>query len=299
MITTSMKFFKNKTNKAQKITIIAGYTLFALTVLSIIISTVYPFGSMLFNPLVRHWNVSVLLVALTAGAILPTLLAYVIGDGSVRSKSKTSHHFNGIMFGLLSYWLVDFVFVPVDILNAALSSSSTNLRVLVVNAAPIIAVVVITSILALAHVRGRYSKKDVIEYKPFQILLLAAILLPAIGNYVIEIANYGFSPYPTIQLAIIVVFGIISYLTLHKTKLSQALKLTWAAVSVSILHIALYVFMQLASGATIFVFHANFSNETYMVLNYIVSALAVLCWVVYWRMTVRGLVVKKAKRGIK
>ena len=162
------KMKKNKqSDKFKKITIIFGYSLFALLVLATTISTIIPFGSMLLNPTVRHLNVAVLLVSLVAGAILPPLVSYLIGDRATHSKSKLDHHFNGVLFGIASYWLSTFFFfIASDVISNIRSAFSEPLATAIVSW-PILPTLIILTAVAFGYVKSKKKVVSVLEYKPY------------------------------------------------------------------------------------------------------------------------------------
>ena len=283
MISIMVKATKKNVH-APLITI--GYLLFSLLIVATLLSTTIPFGRMLFDPRVLHFNVAVSAIALTIGAILPALLGYIIGSQSVKSRSKASHHFSGILFGLLGYWLMTswamLIMIPSELF------SDQNVRITLINLLPGICVAIITTILAVAHVRSRQAKQDVLEYKPFSVLLIASILVMPLWSLVNNIATNSINVYSFVSLAIVVVLGAISYVSLRKVKLSRYSKMVWSAVSVSIAFVAMYVSFQLVYSIATYL-NATPTMETQSVVSGVGFILGLVGWIVYWSKQVRTL----------
>ena len=266
--------------------IITGYILFTLLIVSTLLSTTIPFGRMLFDPRVLHFNVAVSAIALTIGAVLPVLLGYIIGSQSVKSKSKSSHHFSGILFGLLGYWLMTswavLIMIPSDLF------SDQNTRIVLLNLLPGIGVAIITTILAIAHVRSRQAKQEVLEYKPFSVLLIASILIVPLWSLVQNVITNSVNVYSFVSLAIVIFLGAISYASLRKTGLSRYRKMVWSAISVSVVFVTMYVSYQLVYSI------ANYLNsrptmEDQAMVSIIGFVLALVGWIIYWLKQVKAL----------
>ena len=280
---------KTKKTNPQTPLVIAGYILFVLLIIAVLLSTTIPFGRMLFNPRVLHHNVALFTVALTVGTILPTYLGYAIGDHSVKSKSKRSHHFNGVLFGLLAYWIMSilsvftYVSIPAEYFTAA-----PNVRVVVVNLLPSIGIAIITALLAIAHIRSRQAKRDILEYKPYIILLIGSVILLPSESLIIGLFSLNVSMYSFISLAMVVSLGLISYATLWNSKLSRLAKLTWSAISVSVAFVWVFVSSQLVSGLSYYI-TVTPTMEFQTMTSALVWALALIGWVIYWSIQVKAL----------
>lgn len=278
--------------KTQKINahsplVTTGYVLFALLIVAVILSTVIPFGKMLFDPRVLHYNVALFTVALTIGALLPALLGYLIGGTSIRSKSKLSHHFNGVAFGLLAYWIMMIVSVFVSIPSEHLVTSP-GVRAILVNLLPSIGVAVISTILAVAHVRSRQAKQDIIEFKPFSVVLVASIILLPVWSLINNILTQSVGWSSFVSLAITVVIGALSYATLHKSKLSPTNKIAWSAVSVSVAYVALFILSEFTIGVSYYV-NATPTMEFQAIVSSVGWVLAFVVWSTYWYLQVKSL----------
>ncbi len=278
---------KTKKKNAQSPLIVTGYILFALLVIGVLLSTTIPFGRMLFNPNVLHYNVALFTIALTVGAILPATIGYIIGDRAVKSKNKTSHHFNGMLFGLLAYWVMMILTVLVSIPSEHFSSSP-GAWALIVNVVPSIGVAFVTTILALNHVHGRQAKKDLIGYKPYRVAHIGAIVLVPVYSLASMMFAGDMNVSSFSSLGLLVFLGVISYVTLRKTKLDKASKLAWSAVSVSISFIMVYVSYQLVP-TMVYYFETMPTMEFQTATSSIAWIVAIVGWVVYWSVQVKRL----------
>ncbi|MDB5161886.1 MAG: hypothetical protein JWM52_394 [Candidatus Saccharibacteria bacterium] len=277
---------KTKKKNIQLPLVITGYVLFSLLVVTTFISTTIPFGILLFNPRVLHYNVAVTLIALTVGALLPVLLGYIIGDNSVKSKSKLGHHFNGILFGLLAYWLMTIMAVLVTIPDELFTDR--NLRLVLLNLFPGIEVAIMTTILAIAHVRSRQAKQDILEYKPFSIVLIASALVLPVWSLVNNMVTNSVSVYSFISLTIVVVLGLVSYVTLRKTRLSNYVKVLWSAVSISVVFVMVYVSSLLVYSVATYL-DPRPTMESQAVVIGVGFVLAFISWIIYWSNQVKVL----------
>lgn len=269
---------KTKMKNIHKPLVITGYALFALLVVSVFVSTTIPFATIIAHPHAIKINATIVMIALTVGALLPVLVGYFVGDQSIKSKSKLSHHFNGILFGLLAYWWVTlmaaFASIPVHVL------SDNNLRLVLTNLIPSIFVAIVTCVIAAMHVRSKQARYDVLEYKPFVVVLVASIvamsLLPVINNVLTNSVNV----YTFVTPMIIFVLGTAVYLTLRKRKLSQLQKVAWSAISISVLFLIIFVANMFETAIVSYLWQPGAEVQT--ISTWIAFAVALMAWVVYW-----------------
>lgn len=276
---------KTKNQPVQRTLVTTGYILFTLLVIGVLISTTIPFGIMLFNPKVLHYNVVAFTIALTVGALLPAIVGYLVGDHAVKSKSKLSHHFNGVLFGLMSYWLMS---VATVVINFEYLTAVPSVRMTILNLVPSIGVAVITSIIAIMHVRSRQAKHDLIEYKPFVITLLAAVVFMPVYSLINSAVTSGVDVYSLTALGVLILLGALSYLTLRKTKLSHMSKLAWSMISVTVLYVMVYVSYQLFP-TIVYYFQTQPTMEFQSITGGIAWVLALIGWIIYWIIQVKTL----------
>ena len=281
---------KNTKKNMRYPLVMTGYILFGLLITSVAISTTIPFGIMLFNPRVLHYNVAVTAVALTVGAFLPALLGYIVGDNSVKTKSKLDHHFNGVLFGLLAFWIVT-ILGGLDILPYELLVTQQNARMILMNTLPSIAVVLITATLAIAHTRSRQAKHDILEYKPFSILLIACVAVYSSWTLITDIVTENIGIFSFMLLMITTVFGLLSYVTLRKSKLTTYSKIVWSAVSLSVLFITMFISFQFVSGVSYYVL-PQATMDQQQAVSTSACLFALVGWGVYWTAQVKQLSLK-------
>lgn len=201
----------------QKVIVWLGYMLFGVIIIGTILSTVIPWSQLLLQPYVRHWNVSILLLTLVAGAILPVLIAYFIGDKTTRGKNKLMHHYNGVLFGVLAFWLsLLFSFIGSNILNTLRMSNLPDSLVSVISMWPILATVIILVVIAITHTRS-HKNGSVLTYTPYQALLLVCVAVSSALPLIIYLAMTRDNYFQNLLSVIVpVVFILISYLILRK-----------------------------------------------------------------------------------
>lgn len=267
--------------------VVTGYILFSLIVIQTLISTTIPFGILLFNPKVLHYNVAVTLIALTIGAILPVLLGYIIGDHSVKNKSRLSHHFAGMLFGLLAYWVmilpVMFITLPSDFMQ-----DDRNTGLILMNLLPSLGVALVSAILSIAHVRGRHAKQDILGYKPLSGLLIALIITLPVWSVVQNIITNSVNIFTFVPLILVFVPSVISYAMLRKINLNSYEKAAWTAVSVSVLFISMYASELFVSSISNYLIRTP-TMEVMSLVSWFGFALALVGWGMYWFKQVKAL----------
>ncbi|HEY8992910.1 MAG TPA: hypothetical protein VIM37_03635 [Candidatus Microsaccharimonas sp.] len=256
-------------------TIIFGYGIFALTILNVIISTVIPWISLIITPHILVFNASVFLIALVAGAILPILISYILGDRATHVKNKTSHHFNGVLFGVAAYWVSVFFtmsgpyttpFVHEHVTNVILSA--------IVNAWPILATTIIMVFVAVSYARYQNKKVSVLEHKPYQLVLFGAVL----ANVVYMIINQLFSspeslPISIVYIVAIVILFAISYVALRKVQSSRLMSALLATVALTMAFAALSVAAQLVFTV--------FTTGDFLIPMMVAGGFGLIVWISY------------------
>ena len=281
---------KTKKLNLQYPLVITGYVLYALLVVAVLLSTTIPFGRMLLDPRTLHQNVALFTVALTLGALLPALLGYLIGDWSVRSKSKISHHFNGVLFGLLSFWTMSIFALYVSI-PSKYFAGVPGVHVVLTNLLPCIAVAIVTTVLSIAHLRSSYAKRDILEYKPYSLVLIGSIVLLLVWPLINNIFTQSVSVYTFVPLIILVVVGAVSYAMLRNSKLNVSTKLTWSAISISVAYVMLFVSSQFVTGLSFYIEDRQ-SMQFQAIVNSVGWILALIGWIIYWHVQAKSLSTK-------
>jgi hypothetical protein len=270
---------KTKKQSVHSPLVTTGYILFFLLVLATLFSTTIPFGRMLFDPRVLYGNVAIITISLTIGAILPALIGYIIGSYSVKSKNKLSHNFNGVLLGILGFWLMTSWAVMITIPDAVFADQ--NVRMLSLNVLPAIAVAIIATTVSIVHTRSRNAKQDILEYWPYAVLLIASILVLPVWSLINNIATNSVNLYSFVSLVIILVLGLISYIALRRTPLSRYRKLLWSAVSISVLFIAMYISNQLVNAMVVYL-QPYLTAEAQLDASLVGYVIALIGWAIYW-----------------
>jgi len=99
------------------------------------------------------------------------------------------------------------------------------------------------------------------------------------------------SVYSFMALATALVPGIISYLSLRKSKLKPFTKVVWSAVSVTVAFVAMYVAYPLASSILNYVVPMS-SMELQATVGGAAWIVALVGWAVYWYLQVKALTKK-------
>lgn len=96
---------KNQNIRPESLLIATCYIIFAAIVVGIILSTTVPFGRALFEPNAQYLNIAISSLFITIGAFLPMLIGYLIGIYFLKAPSKLNRRFNGVLMGLLAFWV--------------------------------------------------------------------------------------------------------------------------------------------------------------------------------------------------
>lgn len=258
----------------KKVTVAFGYSLFALTVAAVVLSTVVPYVSMLLNPLVRHLNVVLILVTFVSAAILPPLLSYLIGDRSTHNKNKTLHHYNGILFAVSAYWLITlFSFYASGVISGIWASITWDYNLVLVNALPIIATLVILAVVATIYSRHQKAGSSVITSAAYQVVLIggfAALLVSSIVQ--LFSTESAYIVWALLTVLIPLVLATVSYAAIRDQP-SRRSRLTAAVVAVTMGYVAVSVASQLSS-------YISFNTLIPIVIGIVV-------WATYLRLSTR------------
>jgi hypothetical protein len=248
------KLTKKSTITQKKVTIAFGYILFAVTIISLILFTVIPFGGLIVNPrTIHHTDTMVLLVALVAGAILPTLISYFLGDRATHIKNKVSHHYNGVLFGIAAYWVALFFNMTSITTNMFSGITRDNFIVfpIVVNAWPIVMTSIIMIIVGLTYAKHQKNKSSVLEHRPYQIVLFSSIIALFLYIYLgasLHLFETSFTPtfLGVLSQLVPLIVIVLAYAVL-KSQPSRSVRLTIAVITMSFGGIATSLTEQLIS----------------------------------------------------
>ncbi len=233
--------------RQRRVTIVFGYSLFLLTLVMLTVFTVIPWMSLLFNTTVtRHFNVLVVLISLTLGAILPTILSYVMGDSATHSKNKTSHHYNGVLFGIASYWLaILFMFIRIET-TPNIMMSFTEPWSSILASWPALATIIVMLFVSITYAKNQKNKSSVLQHRPYQVVLVGSFVVLSV--YIAIIGDYSIGMLAVASIASLilqVILIIIAYKVLSKSRLSKAVRLSEAVIAITVSGIAVSLVSQL------------------------------------------------------
>lgn len=231
---------KQKLTKKNSTTVIFGYGLFLIIILSVILWTIIPLGTALFHPTARHFNIVVLLITFAAAAVLPALGSYILGDRATHIKNKALHHYNGVLFGLAAYWAASALSWIGFNQFVNTSEPPTPLTIVIANGVPIILTIAAMAFVAITYAKKQKNKSSVLEHRPYQIALVGSIIalylsIAMDGNY-----SAGDAIWTSIlSYAFPVLITLVSYGALAKYHTSRPARITDAVIAMSIAHITL------------------------------------------------------------
>jgi len=260
----------------RKTTIIFGYSLFAAAIATLIIGTILPWTTLIFNPTTIKLNVLTTLFVFITAAIVPFLAAYIIGDKSTRVKNKTTHHYNGVLFGVLTYWIsLFFSSIGSLTLNPIREAIPQYWISTIVGSWPILATVLTVAIIAIAyHAHPQRTAGSVLQYRPYQLVLLVSLIAPF--ALTLPQISSSYLLYTIINITVPFLFVGISYLVLKRAQVSRRARLAHAIVAVTFGILALQFTAQLTS-----LFQYN------TLISYVMTAAGAAVWVLYLWLCVR------------
>jgi len=222
----------------DKTTIIFGYSLFALIVISFIVSTVIPFSHALTYPTARHFNIIVMVLVFAISAILPALISYLIGDRATHNKNKTLHHYNGVLFGVAAYWVTQLLTWVGFSSVFFVSKLAFPIPLAVSNIIPVILAIIIMAVVAVTYTKKK-NTISVLQHRPYQIVLVASIVGQLVYPVLISSTTYTLGAI-TFLAAPIIVIGI-AYKVLTKYHSTRLARLSDGIIAMSMGWIAMWV----------------------------------------------------------
>lgn len=260
----------------QHFVITVGYTLFACIVLGLTTGTIIPMAHVFSNPHIRIVNVTVFLVSLVISTLLPALIAYGVGGASTRSKNRQIHHYNGVMFGLLAYWIdVMFGMLNADFMSFLYTKLPTPLNTAIGFMTPVLVTAVAVGVLAYYYHRGNSKQVDIAEYRPFQLSLLSLVAAFVIVMPFQQFINGYWSSVAVTEIG----FLLIAYVCLVKMRLGVLQKITLAAVGATLAFITQYVASQFLPNIY------SITTDVWSVSAIILFLASFLVWALYLYIT--------------
>jgi hypothetical protein len=276
IITISMKktASKNKQtiNNKYNITVIFGYGLFALIVLSTVLWTVIPLSNSLFYPTSRHFNIIALIISFAAAAILPALASYIIGDRATHKKNKVLHHYNGVLFGVAAFWAATALSFVAWAPLASISQLPVPFSTMLASAVPILIAICVMTFVAITYAKKRKNTFSVLQHRPYQVVLICSVLVLNISLLISGNYNVGVNIWDIIAPYIYLVgLIVISYLALAKYHVTRSARLTDAFVAMSFSYITMTTISE-------YIAFLNLHWSVTLLWSYII---AIVVWVVY------------------
>jgi hypothetical protein len=270
----------------RRVTIVFGYSLFLLTLVMLTVSTVIPFTELLFNPTVtRHFNTLIILISLTLGAILPTIVSYIMGDSATHSKNKTSHHYNGVLFGIAAYWLsILFMFIRIET-TPNIMTSFVEPWSSIIASWPVLATIIVMLFVSITYAKNQKNKSSVLQHRPYQVVLVGSfavlsIYLAIIGDY--SIAMFAVASIASLMLQIVLI--IITYKLLSKSRPSKAVRLSEAIIAITISGVAVSLTSQFIGQLNPFI----------TVFDLVIPQFVGICvWILYVWLLLKKITVKR------
>ena len=226
-----------------------------MAVVAVILSTIIPWGGLLFNPHVKQLNVWMILIAFVAAAIVPFLVAYIIGDKATRVKNKVTHHYNGVLFGALAYWLSQ-LFASIGTLPFQVSGAvvDTTWAAPIANMWPIVATIILITIIAVSyHAKKQKVGESVLQYRPYQVLLFLSVIVSLVLSQQFLAEGYQLTG-GLLNIAVPLVLIGISYRVIAKAYPSKLARLVVAIVAVTFGYLAMRLSMELTYNVAYSVF---------------------------------------------
>lgn len=266
------------------------WSAFGLFVVAAVFSTLIPMVNMLQQDGVRVLNATAMMISLALGLLLPGILAYLVGMYATSTKTREGRHLNSALFVVFAY--VSSIALG-TITSVVLASQISNdiWRIVVMNVMPAVLSALVLASVAVAHSRaGAVSKKSVIEYRPFVLLLAVAVASLAISPLLMSIeSDQGSLNWSSAITALVVVLIFAgSYMSLKSSKLSSWAMVAWGLVSVSMAWVIMYSVSQAFSA--LLAIAMPYPTVTSQFVSSIVSTLLVIgLWIAYWVVQVKAL----------
>jgi hypothetical protein len=265
------------TQESMRITTTVGYVIFILIIASVIGAGV-PFIHLL--SVAPHMSLMLtvsLLGAWVLGALIPTLVAYAFGSHDTYRKNRLLHHYNGVLFGIVAYWIaLTTIGIPISTSNIY-SQIDPSWGPFVVNVIPAIIAVIIMAVVGAFYAKQKAHQQGILAYHPFQAVVVLSLLFGTIAPFIQSFSythgDSGMVWASVIEIALLLVFIGISYRAL---KIGRLLRGERMAHSIVIFAFAI-TFWQTTAILT----RSIFPNDSLDISTYVAFGLGVILWIVY------------------
>ncbi len=167
------KVVKKLNPDAMRVTVYFGYALFVIAAVLLVVSILPWFN--LAEPSSFNTDALVFVIAFVLAALAPAIVGYFIGDRASTSKSPLIHHYSGVLFGILGFWLATVLSTLSGVLGWFGFVNSMPLHSLT-TVLPATAAIII--LIALGALYAKRTKHQVMldDYLPFRALLISSFL---------------------------------------------------------------------------------------------------------------------------
>ncbi len=201
---TVKKSLKKNQQRSAHITIVYGYALFFAALLFTSV-TLYTMGQVLFAALFNHAMIIAIMIGSAAALVIPLFIAYITGSYATHAPSRQLHHYNGVLFGVLGFWL-SLVITLGDWLLFSSPMTQEWFFNIGIRLLPAIITIVIVAMLGLLYARQTKHQQSLMTFKPFVMTLISVIVL----LFIMNVYGYIFNPYDNVAVNTDVMMIIIT-----------------------------------------------------------------------------------------
>lgn len=197
----------------MQVTVYFGYALFLLFILGFVADFLF-FDTYDIPEMIRA-GLLTSMFAFVFATCIPPLLGYIAGDKATKSRSKLVHHYNGVLFGVLAFWLATIFTTPVVFID--MSGWFGQLPQLITSGVFPAGLAVLTMlILALFFGRRTQHRMSAAQYRPYQIVFLSALgyLFILSGANIAMGTLYGanfVSSVAVLLLPVVMIAGLVAF----------------------------------------------------------------------------------------
>ena len=250
----------------MKWTVRFGYAMFAI----VVVNTLIMWSSFVYGLTLLHGPVGPLftqfawyLITSGLGAILPPLVAYLVGERGGKTNTKYEHRYNGVLFAILASWL-----------SIASSLYPWTYDAMAYMPAVSAGIALVTALI-IAFVYGRHKKPISLErYLPYQLALTMTIALIVVSGLVSTLQALDVAKNPSLY-ALIGAEVLICCIVLWAGYRASRESGRWPRLIDSIIALSISVWTINLSMMLLMYLHVA------TLINIAPVLLGILCWGVY------------------
>lgn len=229
---------KKNVQAQQKVTIYFGYVLFLLILIALV-SSIFSWYELYSFSFMEDANITLMFVSFAFAALAPPLVGYLAGDSATRNKSKLTHHYNGVLFGVLGVWLWAALSLYVTIFQWTYVTQTAFENALV-SIVPAGLAAIGTIVLGVLYAKSTRHQVTLIKYTPYRWALFMAVaaLILGFGLSAVSGLHYGGSVFMGVlinlimPLLFILVTGLLGYWILGKKVGTPAERVVYSLVAI-------------------------------------------------------------------